>query len=398
MKAAFFHDHRFRRDPAGKHFSIGGLPYSVLSRYLSHFDDLVVVGRAQPVVDGARERLTVASGDHVEFACIPEASRLRLMLGSVVRDHVRSVLSSVDCAVIRVPSMIGAIAAREATRMKKPWMAEVVACVWDALWNYGALTGKLSAPWLYLENRRRIAAAPYAVYVSDRFLQRRYPCAGRTIGCSDVVVRPAPGEVLEARWSRIARVNRSDTLRLGMVGSLDHDYKGHETAIRAVALLAPKFPDLRLLCLGAGDPAKWKRLADELGVPGMVQFCGTLPSGGPVLEWMDALDVYLIPSLQEGLPRALVEAMSRGLPAVGARTGGIPELVEEHLTHRRRNHHELAARIELLIDDSAEMERCARRNIEVAREYEAERLDARRNEFMQEFTTFVRRATAEQRA
>ena len=54
---------------------------------------------------------------------------------------------------------------------------------------------------------------------------------------------------------------------------------------------------------------------------------GSLPHN-EVFEWLDTIDIYAQPSRQEGLPRALIEAMSRGLPAFGARTGGIPELLE----------------------------------------------------------------------
>ncbi len=48
-----------------------------------------------------------------------------------------------------------------------------------------------------------------------------------------------------------------------------------------------------------------------------------------VFNWLETIDIYTQPSRQEGLPRALIEAMSRGLPAFGARTAGIPELLEK---------------------------------------------------------------------
>jgi hypothetical protein len=53
--------------------------------------------------------------------------------------------------------------------------------------------------------------------------------------------------------------------------------------------------------IGAGDPRPWTVLAERLSLDGLVRFCGTLPTGRPVFEWLDEIDVYLQPSLQEGL-------------------------------------------------------------------------------------------------
>lgn len=64
----------------------------------------------------------------------------------------------------------------------------------------------------------------------------------------------------------------------------------------------------------------------ENGVADRVVFKGQMKHQ-QVLEWIDSLDIYIQPSMQEGLPRALIEAMSRACPAIGSSTGGIPELL-----------------------------------------------------------------------
>ena len=87
----------------------------------------------------------------------------------------------------------------------------------------------------------------------------------------------------------------------------------------------------------------------NFGVENQVFFDGTLPGGQPVYDWLDDLDLYLIPSLQEGLPRALVEAMSRGCPAIGAKTGGIPELLGKDCIYGRKNYKKLAKKIKMIL-------------------------------------------------
>lgn len=69
--------------------------------------------------------------------------------------------------------------------------------------------------------------------------------------------------------------------------------------------------------------------AGRLGVADRVTFVGTVPAGAAVRAHLDAADLVVVPSRTEGLPRALIEAMARGLPAVGTTVGGIPELLAD---------------------------------------------------------------------
>ncbi len=69
------------------------------------------------------------------------------------------------------------------------------------------------------------------------------------------------------------------------------------------------------------------KLATELGIANDVFFLGTLSDPRQLL---DALEVFVFPSLKEGLGVALLEAMACGLPVVAARAGGIVDLVEDH--------------------------------------------------------------------
>jgi hypothetical protein len=393
MRAAFFHDHVFERDSRGVFHSRGNLPYRVLARYAEHFDKVVVVGRVRAADP---QRPSVAEGPGVEMACLDGMQRWSLLLAcGLPRRHVRNVLAEVDCAIIRMPSAIGRIACEEALRTGTPWLVEVVGCAWDALWNHGSIAGKVLAPRSFALMRRYIAMAPFALYVTQHFLQRRYPCGGESLGCSDAAVDRAPQGVLARRLSAIDSTRDRGRWTLGIVGSLNVDYKGHDTALEALRLLTRAGLDVRLRCLGAGDHSRWRARARALGVSDRVEFTGTLPHGPAVFDWMDALDVFLIPSLQEGLPRALVEAMSRGLPAVGARTGGIPELIGPEYIHPRRDPRGMARIVERLTVGRDEVHRCARRNFEAARAFSADVLDPPRRRFLERFRRFAESRSGE---
>lgn len=389
MILAFFHDERFTRDAAGTYRGTGAIPYAALARYLGHFDRVVVVGRLEPPNAWAR---TVVSGPGLEFACIPRSALSPSRAFAVARRHVREVLSGVGAAVVRMPSMIGPLACREARRRGMPYLVEVVADAFEALWHHGSWKGRVGAVPLALLNRHHIARAPFSIYVTRETLQRRYPPGGATIAVSDVVIEAPRPEVLERRIARIARRTPGAPATVGLIGSYDVGYKGHETALQALALLRRQGRDVRLRCIGAGEPGRWRARAAALGVAAATDLRDALPHGAAVLAWMDALDVYAAPSLVEGLSRALVEAMSRALPAVASRRGGNPELLDPSCLHPAGDAPALAALISHLLDDRIELEAQARRSWEIAAGYARDRLEARRTAFVATFRSSVRDA------
>src|SRR5699024_12266879 len=71
--------------------------------------------------------------------------------------------------------------------------------------------------------------------------------------------------------------------------------------------------------VGLGDQSYLKSIAKECDVIDQVKFLGSMQDD-EVFNWLETIDIYTQPSRQEGLPRALIEAMSRGLPAFRANT------------------------------------------------------------------------------
>jgi len=106
--------------------------------------------------------------------------------------------------------------------------------------------------------------------------------------------------------------------------------KGLMQLIQAVASLGPEFPTLRLEIAGSGPQhEKLEREVDRLSLASQVRFLGWQTDLRPIIRgW----DIFAMPSLDEGLPVAIIEAMAEGLPVVATSVGGMPELVEEGLT------------------------------------------------------------------
>lgn len=142
--------------------------------------------------------------------------------------------------------------------------------------------------------------------------------------------------------------------------------------------------------LGDGDTEPWATIAEKLGVKSKVKFCGVLPGGEPVLRWLDQIDIYIQPSYQEGLPRAVIEAMSRGCPVVGSRAGGIPELIDVNCIHRTGDYMALASNIEKIVSNKQYYLKLVRQNLEKAEQYKKSILDQERSQFWSEFAVKCR--------
>ena len=236
------------------------------------------------------------------------------------------------------------------------------------------------APFRYLSLRRVQAAAAYSIYVTNEFLQRRYPTGGRSIGCSNVNITTGDEVALQKRMERIS--NRKEILRMGTVAAVNVRYKGQEYAIKALRILRDRGIDIEDHLVGSGDDTFLRSLADKYEVGDRVFFHGLIPHD-EVLPFLDGMDLYIQPSKQEGLPRALIEAMSRGCLSLGSRTAGIPELLDKKYVFRRGNVSDIV-RILSKVDKNTLKEQ-ALRNFEVAKQYDRNVLNRRRYEFMDLF-------------
>jgi glycosyltransferase involved in cell wall biosynthesis len=119
-----------------------------------------------------------------------------------------------------------------------------------------------------------------------------------------------------------------DSLVVGYVGWLI-PIKGVTYLVKAMSEVVQSHPNSLLLLVGKGDEKgeeeiKLKEQVENLGLANNVRFLGWRPD---VDEIMGCFDIFVLPSLNEGMGRVLVEAMSAGLPIVASRVGGIPDLV-----------------------------------------------------------------------
>ena len=273
--------------------------------------------------------------------------RLPRVLGAV-----RAATSGTSLCLFRLPGTVSLIGAAWCRLQGRRYVVEVIGDPASVL-RSGVLgpVGSLLATACARLMRWVVAGADAGHYVTERTLQALYPIAPGAVEHSYSNVN-----LTEEDFTPGPRTDPRPVRRLIAVGTHDQLYKGHDDLIRAVALLAGLGFDVQLGLVGDGRHHDvLRQLARTVGVQDRVTFHGRVNVRADLRRLLDEADLFCMPSRTEGLPRALVEAMARGVPAVGTTAGGIPELIEPRFCTRPSDPGALAELIATFIDGTVDV-------------------------------------------
>lgn len=304
---------------------------------------------------------------------------------NILRENIRNN----DAVIVRLDSFLGLQTISECRKINKPYMIELVGCAWDSFWNHGFL-GKILAPYLFIKTKIEVKRAPFVVYVTREFLQKRYPTKGISTNISNVKISKQKESDLNGRIEKISRLGNK--IILGTAANVDVKYKGQKFVIEALGRLKKQgYTQFEYQILGPGDQRYLLDMARKFGVENQIKLLGSYPHE-KVFEWMrNELDVYIQPSLQEGLPRAVIEAMSLGVPCIGSDVAGIPELLDKKWVFSRKK--DKANEISKLLKkiSKEELKVQAIRNFKTAEEYDYKFLLDKRFKILEKYKDFIRR-------
>lgn len=385
IKGLFCHYLPIYKDINGNYCSTT-LTDGLFDRYFCVVDKLYVATRVYPIdktyKEAHQELINTSKVEIVEF---PNLSTPRAIL-TILPEAKRKLLNIAqksDLIFIRggIIALLGVDVAR---RLKKPYLLECAGCAWDEYWNY-SLSGKLLAPYMEYRSKVDTRDASHVIYVTERWLQHRYPTKGVSTHASNVILGTVDKNSLSKRLDHIQNYNKKK-IRIGTTGGVGNKAKGQHYVIAAMANLSDEF-DITYELVGGGNRDFLEKTADKYGVSKKVIFRGQL-THKEVLDWIDTLDFYIQPSMQEGLPRSLIEAMSRACPAIGSTTAGIPELLQDEYIFHRGSIKDLIRVMKYAF--MSDLNSVAKRNFEKSKEYEIERLNARRTVLYKEYLEYVK--------
>lgn len=364
----------------GKDVYLKDTTYFTIQRYKKVFGKVVLCTRNYP---NEKTNGYVLANDVVDEV-IPISGLFNTLVGKHNKE-IRLAISTSNLVIARVPSIVAYRAVEIAKKMQKPVFSVAIGCAWDAYWNH-RFPGKLIAPYMYFKMKWCMKKADYALYVTEKFLQKRYPSECKSIGVSDVVVKDFDSYILKRRRDKIEN-GLGKTITLMTSGSVGNKAKGQEFVIKAIPILNNYGFRINYLLAGGDDPSYLKKLANKLHVEDQISFLGML-STSEVFEKLDVADIYIQPSLQEGLPRAVVEAMSRGCPVIGTKTGGIPELINKEFIVERKSKRGIAAAIIAMWNTKTILNE-ANYNFSKSQQYKEELLSNKRNEYYEYIKTRI---------
>lgn len=380
MNVLFAHDHIFYKYK-NEYYTRGGLSLDLLQKYRDIFGSLTIVSR-QENIEVLEEGLALANYKNINFIKVPNFKKIKKIKEIFrAKEIIKSEVKKADKIIVRLPSEIGNIAIRMAKKYNIPYSVEVVGCAFDAHWYHSNL-GKLVAIPSFLLMKKNVKNAQFASYVSKSFLQKRYPANGKKIGISDVNLIETQSDVLEKRLQRIESFNNNTVLKLATIGSVEVKYKGQEYVLQAITKLKSKGIIFDYYLIGGGDNKRLRELAKELGIEKQIVFVGPVKHKD-IFNYLDNIDIYIQPSMTEGIPRSILEAMSRGCMAIGSRVGGIPELIDEKYLVARKNSNEIFRILNNLT--KTELKNIAVENYQKTQEYSFSILDEKRTEFIKEY-------------
>lgn len=335
--------------------------YAAWKPFVEAFGAVTVLARVDR--HGTDDSGEIVDGEDVNVVALPYFTGFRSMpLGLIkLRRSLRKIGTPDDVFVGRVPELTSLELLRRARALGAKSLAILVIDPKELRSLLPSPVGPLLAAILTPLARRAIRKAHAVSYVSERYFQTEYP-AGQgmpTMGRSDVILprgwlekspRHGPGE---------------GALRLVSIGTLEHPAKGMDFLLDVVEHLRDQGTDLALTIIGEGRlRAELEDSAQERGLA--VTFTGQIGDKTRLGELLDEASIYVSGSRAEGLPRATVEAMGRGLPVVTTAAGAAAELVEPPFLTPIDALEEFCRAIRLLHEDREEYRTQSEQSLAVA--------------------------------
>jgi glycosyltransferase involved in cell wall biosynthesis len=377
MKALVVFDGRFFNNsgvPSSHH-----LTYELFTkRYLSEFETVTVVGRLFNSEDkGAKSVI----GNNSSFIGVPGyVGPLNFIkkLPSILK-ILWSIPVSDTAVFLRTPGTIPYIFSIILILKRKSFVVEVVADPYDQL-SKGAVEHPirlffqhLYTSFLTWQCKKAIAAA----YVTKFALQKRYPPS------SEISTHYTSLNLGDEWFVDSPRIfKKKDSYSLLNIGMMTQLYKAQDIILKVLSILKDRGFPCTVKLIGDGEYRDFlQNMAKDLQVEDSVEFVGKISDRTAIVKALDEADLFILPSRQEGLPRVLIEAMSRALPCIATNVGGVNELLDEKFIINVDDAESLAQKIEFLLTTEEVWNEQSARNLACSSEYRGRLVQQRREAF-----------------
>ena len=358
-------------------------------KYLDVFDSIRVLGvEIKKYLDnGALSKITDA---RIDIEIIPNNTHPKEFINDFkIKRVLRDEIKKADAIIIKPALRKGMMAIKIAEAFNKPYMIDMTGDIHLTLSTNPSILKRMYSSYLYRRIVKTIANAPFGIYVTEKYLQKKYPIKGQIAGITDTVIDEIDENILVKRLENISSKVSDSTYNIGLIGSYHGNRKGIDVAIKAIQKLSNSNAVLNILYNGAEvDRKYWLNYAEQFSVQHQIKF--PLPKGSTkdVLEWIDTQDIIILPSRSEGLPRCIVEAMSRACPCITSDVCGLPELINNKWVHSPEDYKKLSMMLNSFITSVDLRKEVAIENFNNSKRFLRSELTKKRNAFFQEFRQY----------
>lgn len=381
---------RWKFDYEGNVYTDANFNENIWERYRKYCDTFTVILRKEEKIYEkceAEKKFNAFDSQKSRFVALPDIYKpiknsVNLRMRYLVNDVIRSEVINADKIVIRsIGTYYTNAALKWVRKLNKPYLVEETGFSFESLW-YHSIRGKMIAFCNELSTKRLMKDVPFAIYVTDEALQKRYPSKGKSIGCSDVEI-DIDRDVINRRMEKI-KFSSNDKIILGTAAFLDVGWKGQMYVIRALdGLKRIGVNNFEYQLIGAGTGKKLYKEIKRLHLEDNVKILGVVPHE-QVFDWYEQIDVYIQPSFMEGLCRSIVEAMSRACLVLCSDVGGNYELIEKQFIFQKGNVRDIERKLLSVIDPEVRI-RAGKRNFQTSLMYEKSYLNNKRDNFYKDF-------------
>lgn len=356
--------------------------YNFYQRYLRVFETLRIAVRVAPEVQLLPKRIKVED-PRIEIVHIEDFSGpfqyLKVYRG--IGCELKNVTEGCDAAVIRIPSTIGQRVARAVIKSRLPYAVEVVYDAEDGWRSERNLIHKFL--WMYIDREMRQICynADGVSCVTEHYLQRHYYSKKKRAFVSHY-------SSLELPKSFYLSPKQYPDNRTFVIANVANQIqfngrKGFNEIIEAIKVLKDRGIVVNAKFVGQsyhGGIEKLQGLSKYLRVDKQIEYMGYL-TRSELDVFLTNVDIFVMPTRAEGLPRVIIEAMAKGLPVITTPVSGNPELVSNYFLVEYDDVELLADRIEELIMNKTLYESTSKENYNNSLKYEATELEKRRDLF-----------------
>lgn len=367
-------------------------------RYLDVFDRLIVCARIEKLNDNNSEGLIRSDRKEITFVELPNFRGIKGLLTNIrtIRKQIKYAIYLSDRIIFRAPSPISLVAYPLIKNSGKPFALELMN---NPITQYSkksmnSILQPLIQHYVTRQTKDMCMTANGVSYVTEHELQKLFPCRALLTNVNSSKYFTSYYSTIRLDEDNYCFKDMSEELPKPLImingGKMNDFRKGQDMLIKCVKRLRDAGHDVILKLMGTGVMEEtFRKLASDKGVEQYVSFEGWKAGYQAVQQVLQSGHLFVFPSLGEGLPRSVIEAMANGLLVVASDVDGTIELLPKSLMVHHFDTNSFTNKLEDVIENWKKYSVLRMDLYEKSKEYENSKLRNRRKIFYQHLKDVV---------